>query len=148
MIMNVQHNSDVPMIGGVLPYTPVAGESYMNEHQLQHFRKLLSGWKQQLMEEVDVTIDHMKEDAATFADTNDRATQESEFALELRTRDRERKLIRKIEKALKLLEDGDFGYCKECGVEIGLARLEARPTADMCVDCKSIDEQRERHYAK
>ncbi len=126
------------------PYEPKEGEEYMNEKQLEHFKKILQGWKAQLMEEVDRTLDHMQHDAANFPDPTDRATQESEFSLELRTRDRERKLIKKIDEALANIESGDYGYCETCGVEIGLRRLEARPTATQCIDCKTLDELREK----
>ena len=131
-------------VDGIEPYIPEPGEEYMNEKQLQHFRSILVAWKKSLMEEVDRTVDHMKEDATNFSDPADRATQEEEFALELRARDRERKLIKKIEKTLKKLEEDDFGYCESCGVEIGIRRLEARPTAELCVDCKTLAEIKEK----
>ncbi len=126
------------------PYEEEKGEEYMNEKQLKHFEMLLKQWKSQLMEEVDRTVHHMQDDAANFPDPNDRATQESEFSLELRTRDRERKLIKKIDEALDAIESGDYGYCETCGVEIGIRRLEARPTATLCIDCKTLDEIREK----
>lgn len=126
------------------PYQPKEDEEYMNPDQLEHFRKILLGWKSQLMEEVDRTLHHMQDDAANFPDPTDRATQESEFSLELRTRDRERKLIKKIDEALERIESGAYGYCDSCGVEIGLRRLEARPTATQCIDCKTLDEMREK----
>ncbi|HEB78006.1 MAG TPA: RNA polymerase-binding protein DksA [Methylothermaceae bacterium] len=126
------------------PYQPKEGEEYMNPAQLEHFKKILLGWKNQLMEEVDRTLHHMQDDAANFPDPTDRATQESEFSLELRTRDRERKLIKKIDEALERIETGDYGYCETCGVEIGIRRLEARPTATQCIDCKTLDELREK----
>ncbi|MEJ2760809.1 MAG: RNA polymerase-binding protein DksA [Gammaproteobacteria bacterium] len=126
------------------PYEPEKGEEYMNPEQVAHFRKILLDWKQTLMEEVDRTVHHMQDEASNFPDPNDRATQEEEFALELRTRDRERKLIRKIDEALDDLESGDYGYCEICGVEIGIKRLEARPTATLCIDCKTLDEIKER----
>ncbi len=126
------------------PYEEKEGEEYMNEAQLQHFTDILNKWKAELMEEVDRTVHHMQDDAANFPDPNDRATQESEFSLELRTRDRERKLIKKIDEALKNIEAGDYGYCETCGVEIGIRRLEARPTATLCIDCKTLDEIREK----
>jgi DnaK suppressor protein len=116
----------------------------MNEKQIEHFRKILLAWKRQLMEEVDRTLHHMQDEAANFPDPNDRATQESEFTLELRTRDRERKLIRKIDESLTTLDSGDYGYCETCGIEIGIRRLEARPTATLCIDCKVLDEIREK----
>ncbi len=126
------------------PYIEKEGEEYMNDAQLEHFAKILQNWRAELMEEVDRTVHHMQDDAANFPDPNDRATQESEFSLELRTRDRERKLIKKIEEAIKNIEAGDYGYCETCGVEIGIRRLEARPTATQCIDCKTLDEIREK----
>lgn len=126
------------------PYQPKPGEEYMSKAQLEHFRKILLDWKAQLMEEVDRTLHHMQNDAANFPDPTDRATQESEFSLELRTRDRERKLIKKIDEALERIETGEYGYCETCGAEIGLRRLEARPTATQCIDCKTLEELREK----
>ncbi|MAS41479.1 MAG: RNA polymerase-binding protein DksA [Porticoccaceae bacterium] len=126
------------------PYKEKRGEPYMNEKQRDHFRTLLLEWKQDLMAEVDRTVSHMKDDAANFPDPADRATQEEEFSLELRTRDRERKLIKKIDKTIEMIDADDYGYCEQCGVEIGIRRLEARPTATLCVDCKTLDEIRER----
>jgi DnaK suppressor protein len=126
------------------PYKEKRGEPYMNEKQREHFRNLLLEWKQDLMAEVDRTVTHMKDDAANFPDPADRATQEEEFSLELRTRDRERKLIKKIDKTIEMIDADDYGYCEQCGVEIGIRRLEARPTATLCVDCKTLDEIRER----
>ncbi len=129
------------------PYSLKKGEEYMNEAQEDHFRDILNRWKQELMEEVDRTVHHMQDEAANFPDPNDRATQESEFAMELRTRDRERKLIKKIEESLGDIDSGEYGYCEQCGVEIGIRRLEARPTATLCIDCKSLDEIREKTRA-
>jgi len=126
------------------PYVEKDGEEYMNEAQLKHFEAILKNWKAELMNEVDRTVHHMQNDAANFPDPNDRATQESEFSLELRTRDRERRLIKKIDDALKEIESGDYGYCESCGIEIGIRRLEARPTATLCIDCKTLDEIREK----
>ncbi len=126
------------------PYKITKGEDYMNEEQTEHFQDILNEWKQGLMQEVDRTVHHMQDEAANFPDPNDRASQESEFAMELRTRDRERKLIKKIDESLTNLESGDYGYCEECGIEIGIRRLEARPTASLCIDCKSLEEIRER----
>jgi len=134
-------------IAGVEPYQPKSGEEYMNEQQKAHFRKILEAWRTQLREEVDRTVDHMKDEAANFPDPVDRAAQEEEFALELRARDRERKLIKKIAKTLQKIEDDDFGYCEQCGIEIGIRRLEARPTAEMCVDCKTLAEIKEKQMA-
>lgn len=127
------------------PYEETAGEDYMNDNQIEHFREILENWKQSLMEEVDRTVNHMKDDAANFPDPNDRATQEEEFTLELRTRDRERKLIKKIKQSIEDLDKGDYGYCESCGTEIGIRRLEARPTATLCIDCKTLDEIREKN---
>lgn len=126
------------------PYEIKQGEDYMNDEQRGHFRQLLLDWKRELMEEVDRTVHHMQDEAANFPDPNDRATQESEFTMELRARDRERKLIKKIDESLESIESGEYGYCEECGVNIGIRRLEARPTATLCIDCKSLDEIRER----
>jgi len=126
------------------PYEEKKSEEYMNDDQKQHFRELLLAWRKELMEEVDRTVTHMKDEAANFPDPADRASQEEEFSLELRTRDRERKLIKKIDKTLELLETEDYGYCEACGVEIGVRRLEARPTATLCVDCKTLDEIKEK----
>ena len=134
-------------VEGIEPYKPEAGEEYMSDNQLAHFRNILVAWKQSLMEEVDRTVDHMKEDATNFSDPADRATQEEEFALALRARDRERKLIRKIEKTIDRLDAGDYGYCDACGIEIGLQRLEVRPTAEMCIDCKTTQEIKEKQMA-
>lgn len=128
----------------IAPYTPAEGEEYMNERQKDHFRALLQAWRRDLMEEVDRTVHHMKDEAATFPDPNDRASQESDFSLELRTRDRERKLIKKIDEALGKLNTDDYGYCANCGVAIGIRRLEVRPTATLCIDCKTRDEMREK----
>lgn len=131
-------------IAGVCPYQEKPGEEYMNENQKQHFRTILTKWRDQLRSEVDRTVVHMKNEAANFPDPVDRASQEEEFALELRARDRERKLIKKIEKTLIKLDDDEFGYCEQCGVEIGIKRLEARPTANLCVDCKALAEIKEK----
>ncbi|MEJ0039806.1 MAG: RNA polymerase-binding protein DksA [Gammaproteobacteria bacterium] len=130
----------------VQPYIAKRGEQYMNKEQLEHFRNILQTWKKDLMEEVDRTVNHMKDEAANFPDPNDRATQEEEFSLELRTRDRERKLIRKIDEALKRTEDGSYGYCLETGEEIGVKRLEARPVATLTIEAQERRERRERQY--
>ncbi len=126
------------------PYKLAKGEEYMNEQQREHFKNMLLKWKKELMEEVDRTVSHMKDEAANFPDPADRATQEEEFSLELRTRDRERKLIKKIDKTIELIEQDEYGYCDLCGVEIGIRRLEARPTANLCIDCKTLDEIKEK----
>lgn len=130
----------------VQPYIVKRGELYMSKEQLEHFRQILLSWKKDLMVEVDRTVSHMKDEAANFPDPNDRATQEEEFSLELRTRDRERKLIRKIDEALKRIEDGSYGYCLETGEEIGIKRLEARPVATLSIEAQERRERRERQY--
>ena len=136
--------STVGPVPGIAPYKEKKGEEYMNDEQLSHFRDILLTWKRELMEEVDRTVHHMQDEAANFPDPNDRATQESEFSMELRARDRERKLIKKIDESIGKIDDGEYGYCESCGVEIGIRRLEARPTATLCIDCKTLDEIREK----
>jgi DnaK suppressor protein len=126
------------------PYARKKNEEYMNEEQRAHFKEILIEWKVQLMEEVDRTVSHMKDEAANYPDPSDRASQEEEFSLELRTRDRERKLIRKIDNTIELIDLDDYGYCESCGIEIGVHRLEARPTASQCIDCKTLDELKEK----
>ena len=126
------------------PYKARKSEKYMNAKQLAHFRNILLAWRQELMEEVDRTVHHMRDEATNFPDPADRATQEEEFSIELRTRDRERKLIKKIDQTIERLDLEDYGYCDTCGVEVGLQRLEARPTATQCVDCKTLAEIKER----
>jgi len=125
-------------------YKPKRGEEYMSERQREHFRSILLNWKAELMQEVDRTVTHMKDEAANFPDPADRATQEEEFSLELRTRDRERKLIKKIDSTIERINQDDYGFCDACGVEIGIKRLEARPTANLCIDCKTLDEIKEK----
>lgn len=129
---------------GIAPYQMKAGEEYMSDAQMMHFRRILEAWKADLMQEVDRTVNYMQDESAALPDVNDRATQEEEFAIELRTRDRERKLIRKIEQSIQAIDDGDYGYCDTCGIEIGLRRLEARPTATQCIDCKTLAEIKEK----
>ena len=133
-------------IHGVAPYNARRGESYMGKEQLGHFKNILSAWKSELMNEVDRTVHHMQDEAANFPDPNDRATQESEFGLELRTRDRERKLLRKITSALVRIDDGNYGFCEETGEEIGLKRLEARPVATLCVEAQERREMADRQF--
>jgi DnaK suppressor protein len=143
------YDSGMSLLAGprnVQPYVQRKGEEYMSKEQLEHFRMILSAWKQDLMQEVDRTMLHMKDEAANFPDPNDRATQESEFSLELRTRDRERKLIRKIDEALKRIEDGSYGYCLETGEPIGVKRLEARPVATLSVEAQERRERREKQF--
>ena len=132
------------VVESIEPYRETPGEEYMNDAQREHFRSILLAWKRELMEEVDRTVHHMQDEAANFPDPNDRATQESEFSMELRTRDRERKLIKKIDETISKLDHDEYGYCESCGVEIGIRRLEARPTAALCIDCKTLDEIREK----
>jgi DnaK suppressor protein len=129
---------------GINPYKPKKAEEYMSAKMRQHFTQILTLLRKQIMEGADRTVTHMKDDAINYPDPNDRASQEEEFRLELRTRDRERRLLKKIEEALQLLNDKEYGYCEVCGVEIGLRRLEARPTATLCIDCKTLDEIREK----
>lgn len=136
------------LIHGIPPYQPQAGETYMSDRQLDHFRQILLAWKRDLMEEVDRTVHHMQDEASNFPDPNDRATQESEFGLELRTRDRERKLLKKIDSALERIDDGSYGYCEETGEEIGLKRLEARPVATLSVEAQERRELAERQYGE
>lgn len=128
---------------GIGMYTPKKGEDYMSDEQLEHFRAILQAWKGQLMQDVDNTLDFMQDESASLPDVNDRATQEEEFAVKLRTRDRERKLIRKIDKSIAEIDAGDYGFCHTCGIEIGLKRLHARPTATQCIDCKTLSEIKE-----
>ncbi len=133
-------------IHGIEPYVVKRGEEYMSPPQLEHFQAILTSWKRELMTEVDRTVHHMQDEAANFPDPNDRATQESEFGLELRTRDRERKLLRKINSALTRIDDGSYGFCEETGEEIGLKRLEARPVATLCVEAQERRELAERQF--
>lgn len=136
--------STIAATHGFAPYKEKRGEDYMGKAQSNHFRAILNAWKADLMQEVDKTVHHMQDEAANFPDPNDRATQESDFTMELRTRDRERKLIKKIEESLSAVDNNEYGYCDVCGIEIGVRRLEARPTATQCIDCKTLDEIRER----
>ena len=126
------------------PYVPAKDEEYMSDAQLEHFKAILLDWKNQLIGEADRTKTYIQDESSAMQDINDRATQEEEFALALRTRDRERKLIRKIDKSIAEIENDDYGFCETCGVEIGLRRLEARPTATQCIDCKTLSEMKER----
>lgn len=129
---------------GIKPYVMKKGEKYMNKKQQEHFRTKLLAWKNELLNEITRTMTQMRHEPENPPDPNDRASQETDMSLELRSRDRERKLIKKIDEALQRLEAGDYGYCEVCGVEIGVERLEARPTADLCIDCKTLDEIREK----
>lgn len=129
-------------------FSPEPGEDYMSARQLAHFRMALEGVRLELGKDIDRTVHTLQDEATVFADPNDRASQESDLALELRSRDRERRLIKKIDEALNRIENGEYGYCDSCGVEIGYLRLEARPTATLCIDCKTLEEMRERQVAK
>lgn len=133
--------SDIP------PYQEKKGEEYMSDDQKAHFKLILDAWKNSIVSEIQKTVVNLQEDKLNLPDMADRASQEEEFALELRTRDREAKLLRKIEKSIRKIEDDDYGYCESCGVEIGIRRLEARPTADLCIECKELQEIKERTYA-
>ena len=139
-----QPNADTASLFGYSPYQEQINEEYMSDTQLAHFTNILQAWKAELMTEVDRTLNTMQDESSALPDVNDRATQEEEFAIELRTRDRERKLIRKIEQSLQSIQEGDYGYCETCGIEIGLRRLEARPTATLCIDCKTLAEIKEK----
>lgn len=131
-------------LAGVTPYQLGKDEEYMSDAQIEHFRQILKAWHAQIMEEAERTKSQMQDEVTNYADPADRATQEEEFSLELRNRDRERKLLKRIEQTIAKLDTGDYGYCDACGIEIGLKRLEARPTADLCIDCKTLAEIREK----
>ena len=139
---------DLDLKSNIKPYVPKKGEKYMSAKQKVHFTKILTDLKNQLGEDIDKTVHNMQEEMTVFADPNDRASQESDMALDLRNRDRERRLIRKIESTLSKIKSDDYGYCDNCGIEIGLKRLEARPTASLCIDCKTLDEIKERQLAR
>lgn len=130
------------------PYVPKMGEEYMNPKQRSHFKKVLEALKEELSRDIDRTVHTMQDEATVFADPSDRASQESDIGVELRNRDRERKLIKKIEATIARIDTGDYGYCKNCGVHIGLKRLEVRPIATLCIDCKRLAELREQQVAK
>lgn len=132
---------------GFTPYRPKKGEEYMNSDQEEHFRNILLAWKAELMRESERTVNHMQNEHLNLPDPSDRASQEEEFSLELRARDRERKLLRKIDKSLKRISEEEYGFCEACGVEIGIRRLEARPTAELCIDCKQLQEKKEKSWA-
>ncbi len=133
--------------GGVKPYGRRKGEKYMNKKQLAHFRTILMAWRQELLEELSRTVSQMRDESTLHPDPNDRASRETDISLELRSRDRESKLVKKIDEALERIDSGEYGYCDVCGVEIGIERLEARPTAELCIDCKTLDEIREKQMA-
>jgi len=147
MATTKKKNSNTMNSLGFEPYKMKKGEEYMSEAMLKHFENILTAWKSSLIEGVGETVHHMQDEAANFPDPNDRASQETDFSIELRTRDRERKLIKKIDQTLDMIADEDYGYCETCGVEIGVARLEARPTADQCIDCKTLEEIKEKQKA-
>ena len=127
----------------IAPYKPKKKEKYMSAAMKKHFVAVLLLWREHLKEEMQKTFDHLRTKGETFADPVDRASQEEEFSFELRTRDRERKLINKIAVSLELIKQDEYGWCESCGVEIGIKRLEARPTATHCIDCKTLDEIKE-----
>ncbi|MHC8596913.1 RNA polymerase-binding protein DksA [Arenicellales bacterium IMCC55707] len=135
------------LIHGVKPHKPKRGEPYMGEIQSAHFREILNAWKKELLDDINKTMSVMQDENINLPDPNDRATLETDRSLELRTRDRERKLVKKINDSLVDLDKGDYGYCEDCGVDIGIKRLEARPTASLCIDCKSLSEIREKQNA-
>ena len=139
-----KRQDDILSLSNIPPYKAKKGEAYMGERQQTHFSAVLLAWKKSLMEGVDKTVGHMQDDASNFPDPNDRATQEEEFSLELRTRDRERKLIKKIDTMMDRIDQDDYGFCDACGVDIGIKRLEARPTASLCIDCKTLAEIKEK----
>jgi DnaK suppressor protein len=144
MAVSKKKDSTSTLIHGIKPYVEKKGEKYMNKKQLEHFRAILLAWKQELLDEVSRTVHSMQDETANHPDPNDRASQETDMSLELRSRDRERKLIKKIEEAIGKIDNNDYGFCETCGVEIGVQRLEARPTATLCIDCKTLDEIREK----
>jgi len=140
-------DANIELTHSYTPYQIKEGESYMSDEQRAHFKEMLSSLKGELMQEVDKTVSHMKQDSVNYPDINDRASQEEEFSIELRNRDRGRKLIKKIDESLNRVDSDEFGYCESCGEEIGLRRLEARPTATLCIECKTLAEMREKHQA-
>ncbi len=135
------------LIHGVAPYKIKRGEEYMNEDHADHFRTILGAWRGELYDDTSRTVHHMQDEASNLPDPNDRASQETDRTLELRTRDRERKLIKKIDESIAMIDSDEYGYCETCGVEIGIRRLEARPTATLCIDCKTLSEIREKQLA-
>ena len=147
-INNKQIQNDVLIRFGIPSYKAKAREKYMSDKQLGHFKTILLTWKVQLETEADKTVNHMKNESVNFADPNDRASQESDFGLELRTRDRERKLLKKIQLSLNKIEHGSYGYCEETGEEIGLHRLEARPVATLCLEAQERREIKDKQYSE
>lgn len=139
-----EKEQSVSPVMGMKPYVAKKGEKYMNKKQQEHFHAVLNAWKSELEEEISRTVQQMRDVPENPPDPNDRASQETDMSLELRSRDRERKLIKKIDESIDRIDTGDYGYCEVCGVEIGVERLEARPTAELCIDCKTLDEIREK----
>ena len=135
---------EAQFLASIKPYVLKKNEKYMNAKQQKHFQDILGSWKEQLQIEQDRTADKIQKNVSHFPDESDRATHEEEFTLELRTRERERKLLSKINESIDDLKSDDYGYCASCGIEIGIRRLEARPTATRCIDCKTIEEIHER----
>ena len=147
-INNTQNQNDVLTRFGIPSYKAKTREKYMSGKQLGHFKTILLTWKVQLETEADKTVNHMKSESVNFADPNDRASQESDFGLELRTRDRERKLLKKIQFSLNKIENGSYGYCEETGEEIGLQRLEARPVARLSLEAQERREIKDKQYSE
>ncbi|MGR3913466.1 MAG: RNA polymerase-binding protein DksA [Gammaproteobacteria bacterium] len=145
--MQINRKPAEALIHGIKPYQSAQEEAYMGPPQLEHFRAVLNAWLSELSEDTTKTVVHLQDETANHPDPTDRASQETDMALELRGRDRDRKLIKKINESIRHLDSGDFGYCENCGEEIGLKRLEARPTAVLCIDCKTLDEIRERQLS-
>ena len=145
--VNNKLSDDLLTSFGIDKYKSKAREKYMSKKQLNHFEKILLIWKSQLEQEAGKTVDHMQKESVNYADPNDRASQESDFGLELRTRDRERKLLKKIQQSLRRIENGSYGYCEETGEEIGLKRLEARPVATLCLEAQERREITEKQYS-
>lgn len=139
-----KQDEQIELIHGIKPYVLKKGEKHMGKKQQGHFRAILLAWKEELMGEINRTVVQMRDDHENHPDPNDRASQETDMSLELRSRDRESKLIKKINESVGRIESGDYGFCTTCGIEIAVPRLEARPTAELCVDCKTLDEIREK----
>ena len=139
-----EKEQSISPVMGIKTYEAKKGEKHMNKKQQEHFRAALNAWKTELEDEITRTVQQMRDVPENPPDPNDRASQETDMSLELRSRDRERKLIKKIDEAIERIDTGDYGYCEVCGVEIGVERLEARPTAELCIDCKTLDEIREK----
>lgn len=146
-INNINSSNLVPSTN-IQRYVLQANEEYMNENQKNHFRQILNSQKRSLSSDIQNTMSSMQDTQTIYADPNDRASQETDMAIELRNRDRERKLIKKIDETLAAINRDDYGYCEECGEEIGISRLEARPTARLCIECKHLAELRERQMGK